>query len=765
MQKKSQQKRSPSHAVNILREGSLFLFIAIAAYLFVALFTYTTQDPGWASTGKNALIQNQGGRVGAYLADLFFQFLGYAAFLAPAMVALHGWAVYSKTNRKEDNDYATISVRWLGFVITLSSGTGLLMVSALNSQNLPSGAGGILGDFVSIFFIGAFSQVGAIVLLFALFLSGITLCLNLSWSKVLDFIGEYSLKIFFIFAKQLLRLKDLWLGYFAKQERQANVVQKREELKEHKPIKIQPRVEDQESSERAEKEKQIPLFASKGSKILPPISILDSPDATGLNYSDNALTAMSKTVELKLKDFGIEAEVVNVVPGPIITRFEIQLAAGVKVSKISNLSKDLARALAVESVRIVEVIPGKPVIGLEIPNENRETVLLKEILESQEYENSSSPLTLALGKDTSGQAVITDLGKMPHLLIAGTTGSGKSVAVNAMILSLLYKSSAAEVRMVLIDPKMIELNIYEGIPHLLTPVVTDMKEAANALSWAVGEMERRYKIMSVLGVRNLEKLNQKVASSIKDKTPIANPIYNEEIHNENESQQYLDCLPHIVIVVDEFADMMMFAGKRIEQLINRLANKARAAGIHLVLATQRPSVDVITGLIKANIPARIAFQVSSKIDSRTILDQMGAEQLLGHGDMLFIPPGTTLSERIHGAYVADHEVHNVVSYLKEQGEADYLDDVLVEQDETSAEGVSTDGSGENTDMDPLYEEAVTIVTETRKASISYLQRRLKIGYNRAARMIEDMESSGIVSEVQANGVREVVAPSPKSSGI
>ena len=513
---------------------------------------------------------------------------------------------------------------------------------------------------------------------------------------------------------------------------------------------------------RVEKEKQIPLFKTSGkSGSIPPLGLLDKPRARVAGYSKSALEAMSQQLELKLLDFGIEIQVESVHPGPVITRFEILPAPGVKVSQISNLAKDLARSLSVISVRVVEIIPGKSVMGLEIPNENRELVCLSEIVQSRSFDHSSSPLTLALGKDISGEAVVADLTRMPHLLVAGTTGSGKSVAINAMLLSILFKATPEDVRMILVDPKMLELNVYEGIPHLITPVVTDMKEAANALRWCVGEMERRYRLMASLGVRNISGYNRKIREAQVAGKPIPDPLFDEKqrLLDPNAQPDELEPLPYIIVVVDEFADMMMVVGKKVEELITRLAQKARASGIHLLLATQRPSVDVITGLIKSNIPTRIAFQVSSKVDSRTILDQMGAETLLGHGDMLYLPPGTNVPERVHGAFVDDHEVHAVIAELKRSGEPNYITGVLEEQTEPVLPGEGRrDSTGE--EADPLYDEAVAVVTETRKASISYVQRRLKIGYNRAARMIEEMEAAGVVSMVQSNGSREVLAPPP-----
>ena len=500
------------------------------------------------------------------------------------------------------------------------------------------------------------------------------------------------------------------------------------------------------------------MFEPPNEGELPNLSLLDDPPIQEKGYSEESLEAMSRLVELKLKDFGIEVEVVSVSPGPIITRFELDPAPGVKVNKISTLSKDLARSLSVVSVRIVEVIPGKSYIGLEIPNESRELVTLGEILKSKVYDEMASPLTLALGKDIGGNSVVADLSKMPHLLIAGTTGSGKSVAINAMILSLLYKASAEHVRLIMVDPKMLELSVYEGIPHLLTPVVTDMKEAANALRWCVAEMDRRYRLMAALGVRNIGGYNKKVKDAILDNNPIPDPLYKPPELSDNDepvNHPTLNTLPFIVVIIDELADMMMVVGKKTEELISRLAQKARASGIHMVLATQRPSVDVITGLIKANVPSRIAFQVSAKVDSRTILDQMGAETLLGHGDMLYLPPGTSLPTRVHGAFVADDEVHAVVDNLKGAGTPQYIEEI-VQTTETNISGIDDDNDAEK---DVLYDQAVQIVIETKKASISGIQRRLKIGYNRAARMVESMEAAGLVGPLESNGAREILIPS------
>lgn len=738
----------------------LLILTALGAYFMLALLTYDQADPGWIQAGDNQVVHNLGGKAGAWFAGLFFSLFGYLAYLAPLMVAYSGWLLYRSGPNTDTIDYRTLGLQWGGFLLTLAAGCGLATLH-FHSGFLPGVAGGVLGDLVGSSFLSVFNFAGATLLLLALFFAGITIFSRFSWVLLVDMTGRYVLKLSSWVWRLIGLLKEKHLGKQAKSARRKVVKEKKVKIQKSSP-RIEPTIEEITPSKRAERERQIPLFNSAETD-LPPTSMLDRVVDGSRGYSDDALEAMSRQVELKLLDFGIDAEVVEVHPGPVITRFELQLAAGVKVSKVSNLAKDLARALSVVSVRIVEVIPGKSHVGLEIPNEHRELVVLSDILQSEIYDDSLSSLTLGLGKDISGRPVMVDLAKMPHLLVAGTTGSGKSVALNAMLLSILYKATPQQVRIILIDPKILEFAVYEGIPHLLSPVVTDLREAANALRWCVAEMERRYHLMSVLGVRSIHGYNTKVKQAIDKGEPILDPFAGPQPGDELDASvaEELTPLPSIVIIVDELADMMMVVGKKVEELIARIAQKARAAGIHLILATQRPSVDVITGLIKANIPSRIAFQVSSKVDSRTILDQMGAEQLLGHGDMLYLPPGTSLPERIHGAFVSDEEVHKVVAFLKQKGTPTYLDEVTQDSDgdKDVIPGLEPlDGHGD--ELDPLYDEAIAIVTETRKASISYLQRRLKIGYNRAARIIEEMENSGVVSAVLSNGSREVIAPPP-----
>jgi S-DNA-T family DNA segregation ATPase FtsK/SpoIIIE len=759
--KKEEKGRLAQHVTRGLREAALLILGTLGIYLLVSLASYHSLDPGWSHSGTSHGIRNSGGVVGAWLADILLYLLGYLAYLLPVMLAYSGWLVFKGRSPGGGIDLHILAIRWSGFLLTVGAGCGLATLEfGLPSGVMPAGAGGVLGSVVGSGLAGLFSPVGANLFLLALFLTGVTLFTGLSWLSVMDFTGKYFLLAADNVYAMAGRLPEYIAGWRAQRQRQEHVRTIQEKSANRKPPRIEPVIKPVQKSERQERERQVPLFDPPPNTELPPLSLLDPPRPSGEGYSPSALEAMSRLVEMKLLDFNIEVQVVEVHPGPVITRFELDLGAGVKVSQVSNLAKDIARALSAISVRIVEVIPGKSVIGLEIPNEHRDIISLSEILNSEEYDSSHSPLTLALGKDISGQPVVADLARMPHLLVAGTTGSGKSVAINAMILSLLYKTLPKDVRLIMIDPKMLELSIYEGIPHLLTPVVTDMKEAANALRWCVAEMERRYKLMAALGVRNIANYNRKVKDAEEADEPIPDPLFNPEEMLEGTEHPVLQPLPYIVIIVDELADMMMVVGKKVEELIARLAQKARASGIHLILATQRPSVDVITGLIKANIPTRIAFQVSAKVDSRTILDQMGAEALLGHGDMLYMMPGTSVPVRVHGAFVSDQEVHKVVGHLKGRSEPDYMTEILESSSESVPGLAGDDGGGDDTESDPLYDQAVSIVTETRRASISGVQRRLKIGYNRAARMIEHMEQTGVVGPAQSNGSREVLAPPP-----
>ncbi len=755
-----------NHISRRLREAGMLLSFAVATYILVALLSYNAQDASWSHSGTNPVALNFGGIAGAWIADLSFYLFGYLSFLLPVMICYNGIILVKTRYFTAEDRYQMLVIRWSGFVIILISGCALSSLHfAVEAGVMPLDSGGILGQVAGNYFSQGLGFLGATVLHLALFLAGLTLFTGLSWLALVDNTGKYTLRLTGSIIDRYYLMRDKAEGNRNRTQRERVVSVKKEKQEMRRPVKIEPVVSHVEESLRVIKEKQIPLFhgSSKGGSVIPPLALLDDPKPIKTGYSTSALEAMSRQLELKLLDFGIEIQVESVHPGPVITRFEILPAPGVKVNQISNLAKDLARSLSVIGVRVVEIIPGKSVMGLEIPNEQRELVVLSEILRSKAFDNSSSPLTLALGKDISGNAVVADLAKMPHLLVAGTTGSGKSVAINAMLLSLLFKATPEEVRMILIDPKMLELNIYEGIPHLIAPVVTDMKEASNALRWCVAEMERRYRIMAALGVRNISGYNRKIRDAIASGEPLKDPLFDKKqlLMNPDAKPDDLQALPYVVVVVDEFADMIMVVGKKVEELIARLAQKARASGIHLLLATQRPSVDVITGLIKSNIPTRIAFQVSSKVDSRTILDQMGAETLLGHGDMLYLPPGTSVPERVHGAFVDDHEVHAVIQEIKKTGEPNYIENVL---EESTAPVLPGEGSKDTNgdEADPLYDEAVAVVTETRKASISYVQRRLKIGYNRAARMIEEMEATGVVSMVQSNGSREVIAPPPPS---
>ncbi len=755
-----------------LREGAFIGVSAVCLYLLLALFTYSPRDPGWSASGAGGGIANLGGPTGAWLADVCFSLVGYAAYLFPLLLAYRALVILLERHEAKPFDWVTLGIRTLGLVLVMISGTALTAINDLGGSGLPQGAGGILGQAIGDSFVVAFSGVGSRLILAAVFLFGMTIFTDLSWLRLMDRLGAGAIKAFNTSREWIIQRVDQFRD---RREREKAVEARKLVIEEHvekekkrKPPKIKPLKPKPETSERVEKEKQQPLFDAPITGELPPLTLLDPEQKDpSRGYSAEALEALSKLLELKLADFGVTAEVTAVYPGPVITRFEIQPAPGVKVSRISNLAKDLARSLAVISVRVVEVIPGKSVVGIEIPNEDREIVNFREVLSSRAFDQSRSPLTLALGHDISGEPIVADLAKMPHLLVAGTTGSGKSVGVNAMLLSLLYKSGPEDVRLILVDPKMLELSVYDGIPHLLTPVITDMKDAANGLRWCVAEMERRYKLMAQLGVRNLGGYNRKVIDAAKAGSPIPDPLWKPDPifaeTNEEQTPPNLEKLPSIVVVIDEFADMMMIVGKKVEELIARIAQKARAAGIHLILATQRPSVDVITGLIKANVPTRIAFQVSSKVDSRTILDQGGAEQLLGHGDMLYLPPGSGVPNRVHGAFCSDEEVHRVVADWKRRGEPAYIDGLLDEGGQTpvtAGELQASNGGEEGEEDDALYDEAVHYVTKSRRASISSVQRKLRIGYNRAARLIEAMEMAGVVSEMGSNGQREVLAPPP-----
>ncbi len=757
--------KSPEISVGIeddvlrgIREVILLGVTALALFLLISLLTFDLGDPGWSNSGTGQPIHNAGGRVGAWMSDFFLAVFGVTALIFPFMIGYRGILSYTGSARRQNK--WVVLMRWSGFTVAVLSSACLAYAHFVRVRiALPETTGGLLGEEFGQTLINSFGLSGATLLLLAAFLAGITLATGLSWISVIDFVGKYTLVIIGQCYGLMCACKQYFRSRFEQRHIDSSIKtpERRKPPEPRSSSRIEPVLHLSENKKPAKnKHKPMPFKGAEGD--LPPVSLLDEHTVPVRRFSDSLLDDLSRQVEVILADFGVQVEVLDVLPGPVITRFEIKPAAGVKVSRISSLSKDLARALSVPSVRIVEVIPGKSVIGLEIPNEERETVSLCEVLSSREFASSSSPISLVLGKDISGQSVVADLGKMPHLLVAGTTGSGKSVAINTMILSMLYKSTPEQIRMILVDPKMLELSVYEGIPHLLTPVVTDMNEASNALRWSVQEMERRYRLMSLLGVRNLDGFNKKVREAEKQGNPIKDPTFDPAgALSEMDEAPDLTPLPNIVIVIDELADMMMIVGKKVEQLIARLAQKARAAGLHLILATQRPSVDVLTGLIKANVPTRIAFQVSSKIDSRTIIDQSGAESLLGNGDMLFLPPGTSIPIRAHGAFVDDHEVHRVVDFLKTTGHSDYLPEITQEiSDDSPVSG----GSGYDSESDSLYDEAVAFVTESRKASISSVQRRFKVGYNRAARMIEDMENSGVVSAAESNGSRQVLAPPP-----
>jgi S-DNA-T family DNA segregation ATPase FtsK/SpoIIIE len=757
---------APSRLSRHLRESLFLLTILVAVYIVACLVTYTPTDPGpFNSTGSDQ-VHNAGRVLGAWIADALLGLTGYVAYLFPLIVIYGGWRTWSGRAPAPGTRAMEVLAVVTGLALFLMSATGLCYMHLWPpAGTMPAGGGGVIGDVVATPLMEVTGLLGSTLFLVAMTLVGVTLFTGLSWFHVMDVTGRITLNIIEWVVERVVSMRDWFAGRRARAKRDEMRKTDQVKRKGRKAPRIEPQISitDDHEGTRSVKEKQQPLFKDMPSETLPPLDLLDDAGDQQPGYSEDVLKAMSKQVELKLADFGVEVHVVAVHPGPVITRFELELAAGVKSAQITNLVKDLARGLSVVSVRVVENIPGRPTVGLEIPNQNRQIVFLSEILRSDVYEKSTASLTLALGKGIQGHPMVADLAKMPHLLVAGTTGSGKSVALNAMILSLVYKTSPEDVRLLMVDPKMLELSLYAGIPHLLAPVVTDMKEAANALRWCVAEMDRRYRLMSVAGVRNLAGLNKKINDAIKKGTPLKDPLFTPDELDPDAEIPDLEQLPNIVVIVDELADMMMILGKKVDELIARLAQKARAAGIHLILATQRPSVDVITGLIKANIPTRIAFQVSSRVDSRTILDQMGAEQLLGHGDMLYLPPGQPYPKRVHGAYVSTDEVHAVVNYLKSLGEPDYIADVL-EEEQLTAEGMSIDAKGipkeGQGEVDELYDQAVAFVTESRRASISSVQRHLRVGYNRAARMIEVMEEDGVVSKPQHNGQREVLAPPP-----
>lgn len=767
--KKTSSKRlPPPPSLNLKQricEGIFIASIVLAVFLLVSLITFHRSDPGWSHTGATSQIINSSGKVGAWFADVLLYMFGYVAYLFP-MLLIYGGLVCLWERGDDESNYYFLATRSAGALIIIISTCSLFNLQLSSSIHLPYTAGGIVGFVVSKQLVSAFNMMGSGLLLIGILLTGVTLFSGLSWLNLFEAVGwlvttslnHLSFGIVPLLKKLIPEKQEVVArNYKEPTFTPAKAAKKR--LANRVAPTINPKVEKVAVSERIDRERQIPLFDSHGSDEIPPLSLLDPAEKSNLQgYTNAELEAMSREVEQRLLDFGIEVQVVAVHPGPVVTRFEMQLAPGVKVSKISSLAKDLARSLSMVSVRIVDIIPGKSVVGLELPNQHREVVRLSEILSSKQFDESRSPLSLALGKDIAGNPVIVDLAKMPHLLVAGTTGSGKSVGLNAMLLSLLFKATPTEVRLILIDPKMLEFSMYEGIPHLLSPVVTDMKEAASALRWSVAEMERRYRLMAAVGVRNLSGFNTKIKEAQKKGEPLLDPLWQPL---EGEEQPELDVLPYVVVVIDELADMMMVVGKKVEQLIARIAQKARAAGIHLILATQRPSVDVLTGLIKSNIPTRIAFQVSSKIDSRTILDQQGAEQLLGHGDMLYLPPGSGAPVRVHGAYVDDQEVFKVAEDWKQRGSPVYIDDIL-RNNESNMDFVlpGESGSSSEAETDPLYDEAVSFITKTRRASISSVQRRFKIGYNRAARLIEDMEGAGVVTPMESNGTREVLAPEP-----
>ncbi|MCG9082589.1 DNA translocase FtsK [Laribacter hongkongensis] len=772
----------PPRLANLLQEAWWLVMVAAAVYFVLILASYSPADPSWShSIGGHPAIGNWGGTLGAYLSDMLLYLFGLSAWWLVVFcgaIVLWGYRNIRRVSPALDKVTAIAST---GFVMILVASSGFEAIRFYSLDiNLPLAPGGLLGRFVGLGLQQFIGFAGATMLLLLVWAIGISLFTGLSWLDLMEKIGTR-------IEEGLLWAKNSWearedrkIGRQQARERDASVKEEKRKQDDKPPVRIEPplleiplspKVAKQEEKRREPQQHTLfepapkPVACASNTAAeaeLPTLSLLTAPPASQEGVSADTIEYTSRLIERKLADFGVEVKVIAAYPGPVITRYEIEPAVGVKGAQIVNLMKDLARALGLVSIRVVETIPGKTYMGLELPNAKRQIVRLSEIIGADTYQNAASKLTVVLGKDIAGKPVVADLAKMPHVLVAGTTGSGKSVAINAMILSLLYRATPEEVRLIMVDPKMLEMSVYEDIPHLLAPVVTDMKQAANALNWCVAEMEKRYRLMSKLGVRNLAGYNQKIRDAAKKGEKLPNPF-----SLTPDAPEPLDTLPVIVVLIDELADLMMVAGKKIEELIARLAQKARAAGIHLILATQRPSVDVITGLIKANIPTRIAFQVSSKVDSRTILDQMGAETLLGQGDMLYLPPGSGYPLRAHGAFVADDEVHRVVEYLKTTGEPDYVEGILTgEAASETAQSVGGDipgfgsgeGGSEDSESDPLYDQAVAIVIKTRKASISSVQRHLRIGYNRAARLIEQMETAGLVSPAEHNGNRSVLVP-------
>ncbi|MEP6609461.1 MAG: DNA translocase FtsK 4TM domain-containing protein [Burkholderiaceae bacterium] len=749
----------------LLAEAGWIIGAVAAISLFAILASFNSNDPAFSHTAGATGVANVGGRVGAWLADIVLVLFGHSAYLLVfglAITVLRGFRKLHRVDQGDPlNDDLPAYAHGIGFALLLFDAMSLEALRFHTfSAALPEVAGGIVGSAVAQFMRTGLGFTGATVVMLVSIAIGLSLFLDFSWLAVAERCGGFLEGFSRRARRKREEAEDRAIGEAAVKVREAALSDERERIEESPPVYIERTPAHVKPSERKQKEKQVPLFAEMADARLPPLDLLDEPPPNVEAISTETLEFTSRLIEKKLRDFNVEAVVVAAYPGPVITRYEIEPAIGVKGSQIVNLAKDLARALSLVSIRVVETIPGKNVMGLELPNPRRQVVKLTEILGSVVYNESQSLLTLGLGKDISGKPVVVDLARMPHLLVAGTTGSGKSVGINAMILSILYKADPSQVRMILIDPKMLELSVYEGIPHLLAPVVTDMREAGNALQWCVTEMDKRYRLLSKLGVRSLTSYNQKIADARAKGEFIANPFSLTPSLKFDDQPEPLDTLPMIVVVIDELADLMMVSSKKVEELIARIAQKARASGMHLILATQRPSVDVITGLIKANIPARISYQVSSRVDSRTILDQMGSESLLGQGDMLYLAPGTGLPTRVHGAFVSDAEVHRVVDVLKSRAVPQYVEGLLEAPDANGegAEGEAGKSGVYANEADPLYDQAVEIVLKNRRASISLVQRHLRIGYNRAARLLEDMERAGMVSVMQSNGNREILVP-------